>query len=58
MKQLIVLVATIILGISIGGIVLGFNDTAQDLGNSAIGGLNSIGEVMSKAAIDVQSKLP
>jgi len=42
MKQLIVLVASVVLGVGIGGIVLGFNDTAKSLGTTASGGLDSI----------------
>jgi len=43
-------VASVILGIGIGGIVLGFNDTATDLGSSAQTGLSSISTAMSAAA--------
>ena len=49
MKQLIVLVASVILGIGIGGIVLGFNDTAQSLATSAQGGLGEIATAMENA---------
>ena len=35
MKQLIVLIATIILGIAIAGFIMGFGDTAEDLQESA-----------------------
>ena len=55
MKQLIVLVASVVLGVSIGGIVLGFRTTATDLGKSAKGGLDYIGGVMSQAAISAQN---
>ena len=42
MKQLIVLIATIILGVAIGGIILGFSETAEtlkDSTNSKISGI-------------------
>ena len=55
MKQLIVLVASVILGIGIGGIVLGFRGTATELGNSAKTGLTGIATVMSQAAIDAKN---
>ncbi|MCQ2551973.1 MAG: hypothetical protein MJ148_01300 [Clostridia bacterium] len=48
MKQLIVLVATIILGIGIGGIVLGFDTTATDLGTSATTGLGYLQDKMDE----------
>lgn len=42
MKQLIVLVATIILGVAIGGIIMGFSTTAgnlKDNTNSKVSGI-------------------
>ncbi|MDO4553040.1 MAG: hypothetical protein Q4C22_05835 [Bacillota bacterium] len=35
MKQMIVLVSMVILGIFIGGLVLGFQDSAQEIATSA-----------------------
>lgn len=35
MKQLIVMIATIILGVVIAGFIMGFGDTAEDLQSSA-----------------------
>lgn len=36
MKQLIVMMATIILGLGIGGIVMSFEDTAKEIGDSSM----------------------
>lgn len=58
MKQLIVLVASVILGIGIGGIVLGFGETAKGLDAAATNGLTGIEDVMSKAAITAVQGLP
>jgi len=51
MKQLIVLVASVVLGVGIGGVVLGFSGTADTLGETATAGLTSIESTMSTAAI-------
>lgn len=56
MKQLIVLVATIILGITIGGIILGFGETTNSLSTTATNSMNSIGDTMSAAAITALGK--
>ena len=42
MKQLIVLIATIVLGIAISGIVSGFGTTAQAMGTSVTSQMNAI----------------
>jgi hypothetical protein len=42
MKQMIVLMATIVLGICIAGLVIGFEDTARELVTVADGGLASV----------------
>lgn len=52
MKQLIVLIATIVLGISISGVILGFRSTADNLGTAANNGMNGIVEALSGAAIE------
>lgn len=57
MKQLIVLVASVVLGVGIGGIVLGFGNTADQLNTTATGGLTAIEDTMSAAAIKAQQKL-
>lgn len=41
MKDLIVLIAVIILGLFIGGIVLGFKDKASTLGNKGSSAIDS-----------------
>ena len=58
MKQLIVLVASVVLGVSIGGIVLGFRTTADGLGTAAQSGLSAIEQTMSGAALEAAGKLP
>ena len=42
MKQLIVLVATVILGIAIAGLVLGFQDNAETISENAETRLESV----------------
>ncbi|MCR5481459.1 MAG: hypothetical protein K6F52_01500 [Clostridia bacterium] len=42
MKQLIVMLAMVILGIAIGGIILGFEDTAGEIGASAMAKAESV----------------
>ena len=49
MKQLIVLVASVVLGVTIGGIVLNFGDTATALGSTASQGLGAIETDMKDA---------
>lgn len=44
MKQLIVLIAFVLLGVIIGGIVLDFSDDAEDLAGKASSGISSIQE--------------
>ncbi|MDO5331562.1 MAG: hypothetical protein Q4E99_02675 [Bacillota bacterium] len=56
MKQLIVLVASVVLGVSIGGIVLGFRTTATELGSAADNGLSYIAQTMSTAAIQAKGQ--
>ncbi|MFA5638120.1 MAG: hypothetical protein WCY49_00340 [Anaerovoracaceae bacterium] len=43
MKQIIVLVAMIALGIAIAGIISGFSKTAEDLGQGAISSIVDMG---------------
>ena len=45
MKQLIVLVATIILGLAIGGIVTGFAADAQDISDTAATAMQKVQDV-------------
>ena len=45
MKQLIVLIATVILGIAIAGLVLSFGDTAADLHDSATAKIETVFEL-------------
>ena len=53
MKQLIVLVATVMLGIAIGGMVMGFNGQADQVRDSVSGNINDIiTEYDATAAID------
>lgn len=43
MKQLIVLIATIVLGIGIAGVIMtGFGGTAESLQEKSINGINSV----------------
>ena len=42
MKQLIVLVATIILGLAIGGIITGFADDADSMADKATSSMSSV----------------
>lgn len=42
MKQLIVLIATIVLGVAIASLVLGFRTTATNISNSANSSINSV----------------
>lgn len=42
MKQLIVLIATIVLGVAIASLVLGFRTTATNIATSANGSINSV----------------
>ncbi|MCQ2553830.1 MAG: hypothetical protein MJ150_05960 [Clostridia bacterium] len=58
MKQLIVLVATIILGITIGGIILGFRGTTTSLGTTVTNSMESISDTMSEAAIQATTVTP
>lgn len=58
MKQLIVLVATIILGITIGGIILGFGGTTTSLGETVTNSMSSISDTMSDAAIKATTVTP
>lgn len=58
MKQLIVLVATIILGITIGGIILGFGSTTTSLGTTVTNSMSSISDTMSDAAIKATTVTP
>lgn len=42
MKHLIVLVATVMLGITIGGVVLGFGQEAKDIGDAVRGNISDV----------------
>mgnify|MGYP006908978107 CR=1 FL=1 len=50
MKQLIVLVATIILGLAIGGIITGFASDAESIADTASKSMGKIAE----SAVDLQ----
>jgi len=51
MKQLIVLIATIILGVAIGGIIIGFSGTAKTITTDAGNAVSGIVSVYSNAAV-------
>ena len=46
MKQLIVLIATMVLGVGIAGIVLGFGNTAKDVSKDVTGQVKALGTVV------------
>lgn len=48
MKQLIVLIATIILGLAIGSFIMGFSDDAEILANSASKSVNQLADKLGK----------
>lgn len=53
MKQLIVLISTVVLGIAIAGLVLGFREPAENLKESVTSQLGIITQECSNAAIDL-----
>ena len=48
MKQLIVLIATMVLGVGIAGIVLGFGSTAKDVSKDVTSQVEALGDVVEK----------
>lgn len=44
MKQIIVLVATIVLGIAIGGFIIGFSDDAEELANNTSSSISAFAQ--------------
>ena len=50
MKQIIILVATIILGLAIGSFVIGFSNDAETLATNASGGITTLSETVQKGS--------
>lgn len=54
MKEFIVLVSTIVLGLAIAVMVFGFKDSAKKIADKTVTSIESVVDVASNAAISVQ----
>jgi len=51
MKQIIILISTIILGLFIAGLILGFQDDAKDLADKGTKGMASLGTIAERMTV-------